>query len=433
VLPIAFTTIELLGLVSVCFNSTAMKKVNINLGRRSFLANTTKIGVLHALNLFPYFTSAQKDVEASAGTTTEHVFLTQPYLQDPSPNSMCIMWITNKPCYSWVEYGENRELRNKVQADKEGLVTANNKINQITLEGLSPATDYWYRVVSQEIFYSLTHPWKVSYGEIIYSDVYSFTTPELKPKEVSWLIMNDIHDRPFTIPHLLALNGNDSYDFVFFNGDIFDHQMDEQQIIDHLLQPCSAAFAKGKPFMMVRGNHETRGPFTRQLRHYFANKGRSYYYAFEWGPVFVIVLDTGEDKEDIHEQYAGLANFDRYRREQAEWAEKVMQTQAFKKAKFRVVLMHIPHFYSGDRHGTMHCRELFAPLFNKYKIDVTISGHTHKYGVFDPSPGQHNYPIIIGGGPIEGNRTLIKVKAGPESLKITMLRDDGTEVGKYII
>ena len=149
--------------------------------------------------------------------------------------------------------------------------------------------------------------------------------------------------------------------------------------------------------------------------------------------MFNIVLDTGEDKEDTHPVYAGIVDFDSYRRKQAVWLEKQMQSVAFKKAKFRVVMMHIPHYYSGDAHGTLHCRELFAPLFDKYKIDLFIAGHTHKYGVFDPVKGKHGYPIIIGGGPKEGNRTLIKVKADKKVLRLSMLRDDGTEVGKYVV
>ncbi len=47
--------------------------------------------------------------------------------------------------------------------------------------------------------------------------------------------------------------------------------------------------------------------------------------------------------------------------------------------------------------------------------------------------GKHSYPIIIGGGPKEGNRTLIKVKADKKTLQLRMIKDDGTEVGKYQI
>ena len=90
-----------------------------------------------------------------------------------------------------------------------------------------------------------------------------------------------------------------------------------------------------------------------------------------------------------------------------------MKSSAYRKAKYKVVMMHIPTFYSGDGHGTLHCRKLFSPLFDKYKIDVLICGHTHTYGVHPPVAGKHRYPIIIGGGPTKGKRTLIKVKATP--------------------
>ncbi|MFV8347009.1 hypothetical protein [Flavobacterium sp. ZB4P13] len=50
-----------------------------------------------------------------------------------------------------------------------------------------------------------------------------------------------------------------------------------------------------------------------------------------------------------------------------------------------------------------------------------------------PPTADHSYPIIIGGGPKEGNRTLIKVQADMESLNVSMLKDDGTEVGNCFI
>ena len=45
----------------------------------------------------------------------------------------------------------------------------------------------------------------------------------------------------------------------------------------------------------------------------------------------------------------------------------------------------------------------------------------------------HNYPIVIGGGPLEGNRTLIKLRANKKELNLKMVRDDGEVVGKYSI
>jgi acid phosphatase type 7 len=395
--------------------------------RRGFLSSFAKAGI--AATLLPQSLQATPHLVTPAYPEKGHVFLALPYLQDPTPSSMTVMWITNLPCYSWVEYGTTQALGKKTHRVTNGIVEAYNRINRIPLKGLQPGTTYYYRVSSKEI--TGFEPYKLTYGNTIQSDIYSFTTPMEQPGSVSWLIMNDIHDRPYSIPHLMKMNGNEPYDFVFFNGDIFDYQTSEQQIIDHMLQPCIDSFATQKPFLYVRGNHETRGKYRSELVHYFSNpEGRSYY-SFTHGPVHVTVLDTGEDKPDDTPVYAGIVDFDAYRQEQKEWAEQVMQSRACKKATFRVVLMHIPPFYSGDWHGTMHCRELFNPLFNKFKVDLCISGHTHKHGVHPPVAGQHNYPIVIGGGPKEGARTLIKIKADKKNFSLQMLDDSGKEVGKY--
>jgi hypothetical protein len=214
---------------------------------------------------------------------------------------------------------------------------------------------------------------------------------------------------------------------VFFKGDEFDYQEDEQQIIDHLLIPAGNAFASVKPFILTRGNHETRGKFRRELGNYFDG---DYVFTKTWGPVHFTVLDTGEDKEDTHPVYAGIVNFDQYRAEQAEKLKQIVKTPAFLKAKFRVVMMHIPHYYSGEWHGPMECRKHFAPIFEASKIDLFLAGHTHKFGIHQPVAGQHSYPIVIGGGPKDGNRTLIKVNANQKELKLVMLKDDGSEIGK---
>jgi hypothetical protein len=95
--------------------------------------------------------------------------------------------------------------------------------------------------------------------------------------------------------------------------------------------------------------------------------------------------------------------------------------------------MHIPPFYSNEVHGSVHSRKLFSPLFEKYKVDLVVSGHTHVYGVHPPVEGQHSYPIIIGGGPAPGTRTLIKINASNQQLKLQMLDDAGKEVGSYKI
>jgi predicted phosphodiesterase len=400
------------------------------LNRRNFLGTISKATALGSLGFPPLAGLAGgKKVKATL-PEGQHIFLTKPYLQMQSPHSMSIRWITNQPSYSWVEYGANGLADKKAHSVTDGLVNAYNRIHEVVIEGLQPGTIYQYRVVSKEI--KEFQPYKLTYGEIINSDIHSFSTSHPNAKEVSWLVLNDIHDRPASFGQLMKMNGNDPYDFVFLNGDMFDYQSGEQQIIDHLITPCTEGFASQKPLLYVRGNHETRGRYARQLKDYFSNPGGEYF-ALQSGPVFLIALDTGEDKEDGHPVYAGIVDFDSYRERQAAWLKKQIQTRAFKKAKYRVVMMHIPPFYSGEGHGTLHCRKLFSPLFDQYKIDLVIAGHTHTYGVHKPVTGNHNYPIIIGGGPTEGSRTLIKVKAGQHNLTLQMIADNGREVGSLVL
>jgi acid phosphatase type 7 len=399
--------------------------------RRNFLQSLTGLGgATLAGSLLPASLQASP-LLAPADPSAGHVFTANPYLQHAAPDSMVVMCITNLPAYSWVEFGETNALGQKAHSVTNGLVDAYTRVNRIKLTSLKPGVKYYYRVVSKEI--TGFEPYKLTYGSTIESDVHSFTTPMAKGGAMRCLILNDIHDRPQSIEHLVQMNGADPYDFVFFNGDVFDYQTNEQQIVDHMLQPCINSFASEKPFMYVRGNHETRGKYSRDLHHYFTNPQGSQYYSFTWGPVHFTVLDTGEDKTDDTPVYAGIVDFDGYRKEQQLWLEEVMQSKAYKKATFKVVLMHIPPFYSGDWHGTMHCRELFNHVFNKNRVDMVISGHTHKYGVHPPVKDQHQYPIIIGGGPKEGTRTLIRLQADARNLRLIMLDDSGKEVGNYTV
>jgi len=115
------------------------------------------------------------------------------------------------------------------------------------------------------------------------------------------------------------------------------------------------------------------------------------------------------------------------------WMEKIMQSEAYQQARFKVIMMHIPTHYTKGAAGEMHCRTVFTPLFDQYKVDIVIAGHTHSYGIHPPVQGQHTYPIVIGGGPVPGTRTLLKVKATQQELAVQLLDDAGKEVGKYTV
>lgn len=387
--------------------------------RRNFLKSSLALGA--ATLISPAVASATR----TSITDAEFKISVGPYLQTTFGNEMSILWITSKDAASWVEYGESASNLNQKAygASKLGL-RPEGRLNCVTLKNLKSGATYFYKIVSKEVVDF--QPYKLTYGATI-SEAGQFVNTDSNKESISFLMLNDIHDRPKSIPFLLDLDKEKKNDFIFFNGDIFDYQTDEKQLIDHMLQPCVDAFAKQTPFIYVRGNHETRGKFCREFPEYFQNVGRA---AFTLGPVRFVILDTGEDKEDAHPVYAGIVDFDQYRLEQAEWLKQEIQSKAFKKATFRVVMMHIPPRYSGDAHGPKHCTEVFEPLLNQGKVDLVLSGHTHKYMVHQPQQGLNQYPLIIGGGPKEGTRTLTKITADKKLLKAIMLDDSGKEVGR---
>jgi len=366
-------------------------------------------------------------LQAPKAVSTGTLVKTGPYLQSPLPGKITVRWITHEPCFSWVEYGESADrLTQKAMATEFGLVEAYNTVHAITLTDLLPGRQYFYRICSKKI--DSFEPYKLVYGETFAGEPVSFETIHPGAESVSFLVLNDIHDRPESFPHLLQYKGDEKRDFVFLNGDMFNYQDDEDQLVNHLLQPISGLSAT-TPFIFSRGNHETRGKFARRLPEYFNSSEQGFYFSFQFGPMYAIVLDSGEDKPDDTPVYAGIVDFDHYRQVQAEWLKKEAAKKSFKKAKYKVVFSHIPLFNSGDWHGPLHCRQVWNDIFNEAKIDVLISGHTHVYGIHPPVKGQHNYPIVIGGGPQDGKRTIIKVKADSEAFVLDMTDDSGKQVG----
>lgn len=400
-----------------------MKDDLVKENRRNFLKGGLVLGGLVLLN--------PQNVVSNPVNKSEEEFriITGPYLQTNFGNGISILWITSKDSASWVEYGESPDSLEKKAYGKSDLgLKPASRLNCVKLTGLKPGVLYHYRIVSKEI--KNFQPYKLTYGETITGSTESFLNTDIAKNEISFVMLNDIHDRPKSIAHLLDLDKGNKRDFIFFNGDVFDYQTDEKQIVAHMLQPCVDYFAKTTPFVYVRGNHETRGKFARDFAAYFDHVG---YTAFTLGPVRFVILDTGEDKEDSHPVYAGIVDFDRYREEQATWLEQEITRKEFKSAPFRVVLMHIPPRYSGDDHGAVHCTELFEPIMNRGRVDLVLSGHTHQYKIHAPDKKLNNYPIIIGGGPLEGTRTLTKVTANKRQIQVSMMDDSGREVGHYIV
>src|SRR5690606_19527440 len=152
---------------------------------------------------------------------------------------------------TWLELSDGVNTR-KIMNSEDGFFEAGRGVKRRDVDGLLPGRNYQYTEFRRDIP-AFTH-YNLKLGDTTRSAAHEFSTPAEGADRVSCVILNDIHDRPGSFKDLMSLQ-KEPYDFVVLNGDMFDYQTDEQQLIDHLINPVTELFATAKPFVMVRGNH----------------------------------------------------------------------------------------------------------------------------------------------------------------------------------
>lgn len=351
----------------------------------------------------------------------------QPYIQGLTSESVHILWTTDKLATSWVELAPDdgshfyERERPKFFAAEYGFKKVGT-LHQVTLKNLKPGTRYRYRVFNQEV---LKHEGTdVLYGKVIATAVYKkeplafITLGEQKNSE--FIVINDIHGRNDVLNKLLNVGDVRNVDFVVFNGDMANSLLSESQMFGDFMDTAISKFASEIPMFYARGNHETRGPFAIEYPRYFPTPTNKLFYQFNHGNMGVIVLDCGEDKPDTDIEYAGIVEMDNYRTEQAEWLSKAVESPAFKNAKYKIVICHMPPF--GGWHGEIDILNKFIPLLNKAGVQIMLSGHLHRH-ILQQKLDKVNFPILV-----NSNNNVIKASMSEYEGLIKVLDQKGTIV-----
>lgn len=351
-----------------------------------------------------------------------------PYLHAPTENSITVGWITKDDSVSWVEYGQHGKLDKKAYTTEKGLIGPSQTVNKIKIEGLEPGKAYDYRIVSKKV--KKQYPYDIKYGKTFYGEIFSFNTLHPDKSEISFLVINDIHENVNLLTKLIGVEADKPYDFIVFNGDTFNYIMYEKQLIRSFLKPISELFASETPFVFVRGNHDVRGKFARQLTDYIATPSDEYYYSFTHGPAEFLVLDTGEDKKDNHVEYFGLVDFDAYREKELEWLNGIVSGEDYDKANFRVALSHIPlnEFQMVERLDPIATyQKEWAELLSNSGLDLLLSGHYHINNKVYKPEGAVSFPVILGGGEAyeKGNYSIQRVNITDDKIEIQSTDEKG--------
>jgi 3',5'-cyclic AMP phosphodiesterase CpdA len=77
--------------------------------------------------------------------------------------------------------------------------------------------------------------------------------------------------------------------------------------------------------------------------------------------------------------------------EQLQWIEKELKASG---SDWKIAFFHHPLYSSGDRHGSdTALRDQLEPLFQKYSVDVVLTGHDHVYERVKPQKGTQYFIV----------------------------------------
>jgi predicted phosphodiesterase len=351
---------------------------------------------------------------------TKPVILHGPFLMTPTETSISIAWMTDTPCHSKVLYGIGKLDQEAIHQDN-GLLPVGS-IQSVVLTGLKPGLTYQYQVVSTRVV-KLKGYWPDK-GLSVKSDVSTFTTFDSSRPTSTFYVVTDTHEDTNRINTLMKLADWKSADYLLHLGDAFNTVESEDQIFAKWLDPIRQGIGPSMPLIYAKGNHDTRGPFARNLPAYVPIEEGRFYYSRDEGPVHLVVVDTGEDKPDNTNVYAHLNAFGAYREQELAWLEEHSRTnKRMADASFRIVALHQPAwgYVEGDR-------ERWTDWANRSKIDLVIAGHTHRFAHIKPGERKNDYPILI-----VGQDQLGKVEATESQLRLSVVAKDGSPVSSFTI
>lgn len=278
-------------------------------------------------------------------------------------------------------------------------------------------------------------PYFTDFGEIEKTD-YSFRP--IKPK-AQYNIMNvaDTHCL-VSAPIKSGSYFGEQLDLLVLNGDIPNHSGDINYF--KAIYLISGAITKGEiPCIFSRGNHDMRGIYAEQLEDYTPTHLGKSYFTFSLGPIWGIVLDTGEDKADSSNEYGRTICCSQFREEEELFIDQVLQEKEFLEKDIRIIISHnpfahklMPPFDIEQERYARWCKKL-AEL----NATVWLTGHLHecffeqKGGVHDtygyPSPLICSSLVKIKSENDEGSHTAGAVTISNDGkIRVKFVSDDGS-------
>jgi hypothetical protein len=245
-----------------------------------------------------------------------------------------VIWVTTFRGTGYIKYTyEGKEYT--VYDERDGIICTYEDVHSVKVprEHLSNNTYTVYsQVVTANNASGVTFGATISSGEIPFKGYDGSGT-------VNVLQMTDTHEGLNTTKAVAKAHKGKDVDLVVFTGDIVNALPKRSDMLDKFFPLMANATGGRFPIVYGHGNHETRGSYGTMLLEYFKTETGQFYFDFEYGPLYGVVIDTAEEAGDFYEGYGGLANCKEYVTAQSEWLKSLPPR---KDLAFRLAIYHIP-------------------------------------------------------------------------------------------
>ncbi|MDN3204416.1 purple acid phosphatase family protein [Algoriphagus sediminis] len=232
------------------------------------------------------------------------------------------------------------------------------KYHSVTFKGLKPATLYAYRVGDGKIW----------------SEWIQFKTAAVEEAPFSFLYVGDAQNYILELWSRLIREGyrrGPDASFIIHAGDMINNAHSERQW--HEWYSAGGFIHSMVPSINVPGNHEYGST---------SNENGERELSVQWNPQFTLPENgvEGLEETNYYIDHQGMRivalNSLRKQEEQAVWLEKVLSNNP---NKWTVVTYHYPLFSASAGRDNKELRDLWKPIFDKYKVDLALQGHDHAY------------------------------------------------------
>ncbi|NJL12451.1 MAG: metallophosphoesterase family protein [Microscillaceae bacterium] len=244
--------------------------------------------------------------------------------------------------------------------------------HSVRFKNLQPATRYAYRVGDGEHW----------------SEWFQFNTaPAEKEGKFSFLYVGDAQNFILELWSRLIREGfktaPDAHFFIHA-GDLINRAHNDQEWHEWFL---AGGFIHSMiPSVPTPGNHEYRALSEAEAQ----RNERSL--SVQWRPQFTLPQNGPEGLEETvyYMDYQNLRlislNSNRDQEKQVAWLEKVLQNNP---QQWTIVTYHHPLYSASEGRDNEKLRNLWKPVFDKYKVDLALQGHDHTYARGRVSPGEN--------------------------------------------